>query len=163
MTGHPADIGGTPVDIIILHIKNPLTGVHDIGQIATGGMDNTFRLAGRARGIKDKEDIFGIHGFRCAVTGDISSSHFLVPPGITTVGHLNVITGPSDHNYIFHSGTLFQGQISIWFQGNGLAGAQHGISCDQYLGLTILNPAFKSHRRETGKDHGMGRANTGTG
>ena len=67
MSGYPAHIGCTPVNITILIIKDIMMGHRGIDHIAAGGMQYPFGLTGRAGGIQDEHRIFGIHFFWRAV------------------------------------------------------------------------------------------------
>ncbi len=163
MSCDPADVGGAPIDIIILHIKDPLGGVHRVGQIAAGGMDNTLGLAGRAGGIEDEQRVLGIHRLWCALAGDVGSRNLIVPPRVTARLHWHLVASPLDHNAAFHRWTSGQRGVSVWFQGNSLAGAQHCVRGNQHLGLTVLNPALQGYGRETCKNYRMNGTNAGTG
>ena len=45
MSGNPADIGGTPVDIGIIEVENPLGSDVAIEIVATRGVDYAFGFA----------------------------------------------------------------------------------------------------------------------
>ena len=87
VAGDPADIRGAPVDVVVLQVKDPLAGVHGIGQVAAGGMDHALGLAGGTGGVEDEQDVLGVHGFRRTVAGDIRSGNLLVPPGVAALLH----------------------------------------------------------------------------
>ncbi len=101
MSCNPTDISGTPVDIIIFHIKNVLTGVHGIGEISTSGMNNTLWLTGGTGGVEDKEDILSIHGFRLTGWSNTLGCYFIMPPAITSVCHGNIVSTTFYNNTVF--------------------------------------------------------------
>ena len=85
MSRHPANIRGAPEDIIVLQIEHRPGGGGDAGEIAAGGVHDSFRLARSARCVEDVEDIFGIHWFRLAPVGCVL--HQVVPPEIAAGVH----------------------------------------------------------------------------
>ncbi|MNS56604.1 hypothetical protein D3C72_894660 [compost metagenome] len=54
VTGDPADVGGTPVNVALVIVKNVFKGRCRVNQISAGGVQHAFWLAGGAGGIKDK-------------------------------------------------------------------------------------------------------------
>ncbi len=49
---YPADIGGTPVNVILMIIKDELKGGGGINQITAGGMQHAFGFAGKSQRYK---------------------------------------------------------------------------------------------------------------
>ena len=80
MAGHPADIGGAPVDVAFVIIEHIVMGVGGTEQIAARGVQHALGLSGRAGGVKDKERVFRAHRFGRAVGGDLG--RFLVIPAV---------------------------------------------------------------------------------
>ena len=66
MAGYPARVGRAPKNIVFFDIKYYLSCIVRVNAVAADGMDNTFRLAGRAGSVKHKQRIFGVHDFRGA-------------------------------------------------------------------------------------------------
>ena len=50
--GDPSDVGCTPENVLVLHVKDPLHGGEGLGQVATSRVDDALRLAGRARRVE---------------------------------------------------------------------------------------------------------------
>ena len=57
--GYPADIGGTPEDIIVVQVENPLRGELGAEQIAGGRMLYAFGFAGGAGGVEQEQRMLG--------------------------------------------------------------------------------------------------------
>ena len=53
VAGHPADVGGTPVDVAVLIVEDVLMRHRREHEIAAGGVQHTLRRAGRARGVEE--------------------------------------------------------------------------------------------------------------
>ena len=64
MPRHPADVGGTPVDILFFEVEDPLVRQRDAGQVAAGGVQLALGLAGRAGGVHDVEGMLAIERLR---------------------------------------------------------------------------------------------------
>ena len=66
MAGHPAGIGDTKVDIVVLKIKDIFRG--DVGpdHVAAVDVNHAFWFSGRAGGIKDIQGMFCIKRLGCA-------------------------------------------------------------------------------------------------
>ncbi len=65
--GHPADIGGAPINLALAVVENVFMGHRRIDEIAAGRVQHPFGLPGRARGVKDKQRVLGRHFRRRAV------------------------------------------------------------------------------------------------
>ena len=61
VAGHPADVGGAPVDVgLRLEVEDGVVGVRDLGEVAAGGVQDALRLTGGARGVEDEERVLGV-------------------------------------------------------------------------------------------------------
>ncbi len=83
---HPADIRGAPEDIVIAKIEDVASRRHRLGQIATGGMNDSLRLSGCARRVKDEEQVF-CHSIRSGSHTRRLGVERAVPPVIAPLGH----------------------------------------------------------------------------
>ncbi len=63
MTGHPADIGGAPVNIVLFQIEDPFRRGIGPDKIAASGVNDSLRLSGGARRIEDVKQVLGVHRF----------------------------------------------------------------------------------------------------
>src|SRR5918994_1118368 len=55
---NPAYVGLAPVDVVLVDVKNPFGRGLDLREVAARGVNDALGLAGRARGVKDIEDVF---------------------------------------------------------------------------------------------------------
>ena len=86
MPGHPADIRGTPVDVLRLEIEHILRGEVRVRHVAAGRVDDAFWLARRSAGIEEEEHVFGVHLLGRAKVDFVSED--LVIPVVATFRHL---------------------------------------------------------------------------
>ena len=128
MAGNPADIGGTPENILVLQIKYRFMGEAGINQIATGGVQHALGFAGRTGGVKNKQRIFGIHTCSFAKLG--LRIHHGTKPAITRHLHCHHAASVLDDQHGFHArgSRFFQGEIDIVFEWNFFAAADTLIS-----------------------------------
>src|SRR5437879_6930879 len=42
-SGHPADVRGAPVDVVLVDVEDPLVGGRDACEVAARGVDDAFR------------------------------------------------------------------------------------------------------------------------
>ena len=57
----PADVGGAPVDILIVQIEDVFGGDIRPDHVAAGGVDDSLGLAGRSAGVEDEKRVLGVH------------------------------------------------------------------------------------------------------
>ena len=67
VAGHPADVGGAPVDVVVLQVEDPLGRGVGADEVAAGGVDDALGLPGRAGGVEDVEHVLGVHRLGLAV------------------------------------------------------------------------------------------------
>src|SRR5947199_96271 len=53
VTPDPADVGGTPVGVFLLHVEDPAGGGRHAEEVAGGRVDDALGLPGRAAGVED--------------------------------------------------------------------------------------------------------------
>src|ERR1700733_8221492 len=104
MPRDPADIGRTPVHIIILEIEDQLAGVVRAHTVATGRVNQPLRLSSRPGGIEDVERVLCIEWLcrtlRCSLL------HQVVPPEIAPGLHLHFAACPPVDDDLLHAGAL---------------------------------------------------------
>ena len=115
VSGHPADIGGAPVNILIVQIKYPLGGVHGVGQVTPSGVHHPFGLASRAGGVEDEQQVFRAHRLGQAATADIACHHLFVPPAVAAFLHRHIVSGTADHQAVPYRVALVQSLVGIGF------------------------------------------------
>ena len=60
MTGDPANVGGAPVDILLLQVEDVLGGCVGTDEIAARSMEDSFRFSCRSTGVEDEERMLAI-------------------------------------------------------------------------------------------------------
>src|SRR5436190_4382364 len=103
MSGYPAYIGSTPEDIFVANIEDVLCGKVCTKQIATCGVDDTLRLSGGARCIKNEEWVFAVEF--CSVVVRACALHCFVPPHVASFGHRNTLFCAFQDQYFLDGGT----------------------------------------------------------
>ncbi len=96
MTGDPAHVGGAPVDVARMVVENVFKGRGRVNQIAAGGMEDAFWLAGGAGGIKDKQRIFRVHLFRLVLVAGVFNQ--VAPPQVAPLVPVDFAAGALKHN-----------------------------------------------------------------
>src|SRR6185369_11599518 len=81
VTGDPADVGGTPVKILVFEIEDPLRRQVRLQKVTGGRVENAFGFPGGAGRVQDVERMFAVELFGRTI--DVDSLHQLVPPEIT--------------------------------------------------------------------------------
>ena len=106
VSGDPANVGSTPISVFFVEIEHPFG--RDVGTdgISASGVDDAFRLARCARGVKDVERMFGIERLRRAFIGGIG--HQLVPPVVAAVLHVDWRARALIDNYVLDCWARFQ-------------------------------------------------------
>ena len=72
--GHPADVGRTPPDRVVVDVEDPLVRDRRVHEVAAGRVQHAFRLGGRARGVEQVQRVLGIHLLGLAGVGRSSTS-----------------------------------------------------------------------------------------
>src|SRR6185503_8784730 len=83
----PADIGGAPVDIVVVQIEDVLRCDVGLDRVAAGCVHQTFGFAGRAGGVEDVERIFGVERLGRTVCGRVIDD--VVPPPVSAFNHVD--------------------------------------------------------------------------
>ena len=78
VAGHPADVGGTPEDIVRLDVEGPLHGQDGMQQVAAGAVLDALRLAGRTGGVEQEQRMLGIDPLGLAGLGLVGDD-FVLP------------------------------------------------------------------------------------
>ena len=155
---HPSDIGGAPVDIVGLDIENPLHRHQDVGQIATGGVHDSLRFAGRAGGVESIERMLGIERGGRAVRA-LARDDF-VPPEVAARFHLDRDADALQHQHFFDRRTLLKCFIDVALELDMRAPAPSGVGGDTDLSLGVVDSVGKRLGGKSTEDHRMNRADS---
>ena len=88
VSGHPTDVRRAPEDVVVLEVEHHLRRRRHTSEVTAGGVDDSLRLASRARGVEDVEHVLCVHHFRVTFVG--SFLHQIVPPEVAIILHRRV-------------------------------------------------------------------------
>gem|GEM_PF-4022129 len=157
----PAHVGGAPVNVLVLEVKDQLGGVVDVGHVAARGVEHPLGLPGGAGGVEDEEGLLRLHGFGIAPVG--GGLHELVPPVVPARGPGHLLPGAAHHHHVLHAWGVLQGLVGVLLQGHHLAAAVAPIGGNQHLGLGVLDAVGQGPAGEAPEDHGVHRPDAGAG
>ena len=163
VTGDPAHVGGTPVNVTFVVVEDVLEGHGCIHQVTAGGVQYALGSAGRAGGIENEQRIFGIHFGGRAVGAD--GGRGFVPPDITVFepGHIATGAAIDDNLAVFADAGFGQGGVHVGLECYFAAAPQTFVGGDDDFGIGVDDTAGQGVRRETAEDHRMHGADAGTG
>ena len=148
--GDPADVGRTPVDILVVQVEDILGRQMRADEIAAGGVDNALGFAGGSAGIENEQRVFAVHGFRRAFRGLVLDR--IIPPDIPTGLHHDIVACPFEDNHLLDQGCLGQCFIDVGLQRNHLPTAESAVGRNDVMGLSILHPVQNRLAGETAED-----------
>ena len=130
VSGNPAHIGGTPVDIARMIIKDIFKGQRRVHQITAGSVQHAFRLTGRTGGVENKQRIFGVYFFRLVLIAGLLNQ--VVPPQVAPFLPVNFPASTLQYNHMFNAGDvrIFQRVIDVFLQRNAAPGAYTFVGSD---------------------------------
>src|SRR5712692_2713400 len=79
---YPANVGSTPVNVLIPTVKDPFLSSIDMDQVASGAVDCTLRLSSRSRSIQDVQRMRRLH--RNWLEKGRCFLHHFIPPLVPT-------------------------------------------------------------------------------
>src|SRR6185437_730943 len=153
MASDPTDIGGTPVDIVLAQIEDPLHGHVALQQVAASRVQDAFRPAGCSRSVKHIKRMLGIERNGGAVVARAGVK--LMPPEITAVLKIDFRAGAAIDDYVLHVRAIFQRLVHRVFQTNFLAAAKSAIRGDNQTRAKIQNARLESLRRKSAKHNAV--------
>ena len=161
MSRYPAHIGGAPIDLAVLVVEYIFVGQGRIQQVAAGGVQHPFGLAGRAGGIEDEQRVFGVHDLGRAVVRGLF--YLLVIPDIASFSPGHRRAGALDHYHAVYIRALSQGLVGVGLERRGAA-ATHGLVCgDDHPAVGIQDAVFERFRGEAAEHNRVNGANAGAG
>ena len=162
VTGYPAHVGGTPVDVLFVVIEHVFEGEGGIDQIAARGVQHTLGFAGGAGGVEHEQGIFGAHGFgRTIRAGGVDR---IMPPDVSVLVPGHVATGALEDDHLADLGIrVGKGLIHVLLEGDGATASQPLIGGDDDGGAGVDDAARERLRREAAEDDAVHGPDAGTG
>lgn len=176
VSSDPAHIGGAPVNVTRLVVKDNLKRGRCIQQITSRGVEHTLGLARGATRVEHEQGILGIHPF--GITGWLFVLHLLVPPVITIIGpgyfliHMILLAWSHPlqvrHYNAFlhrmaHLFDLLQSRVTQSLQVQWFLATPSTIGSDQKLRLAIEHAFCQRIGREASENNGVYGSNASTG
>ena len=135
--GDPTDVGGCPVDILILGVKDPAVCRGNAEQVTRGGVEDALRFRGRAGGVEQIEHIFALHPFRFA--GSRLSIDDVTPPVVSACLHLGRLAGSLRDENMLDSRRCFQCLIDVTLQSGERSTAITAVGGDHEFGFAVVD------------------------
>ena len=169
VAGHPADVGGAPVDVgLRLQVEDRPVRVRRPDQVAAGGVQDALGLPGRAGGVHDVERVLGVESLRGVLGG--GAAHGVVPPDVDPVGPRvlrQVLTGAAYDEHVADGVPLLlglaAGLVDGRLEGGGRTAAVAAVRGDHDLGLAVDQTGGQGVGGEAAEDHRVGSAQPGAG
>ena len=163
VTGNPTDVGGTPEDIAILDVEGVLHGQDGVQQVPASGVLNTFRLAGRTRGVEQEQRVFGFNPFRFANVRLVFQN--VVQPLVTAFNHVDFSTSALEDDDVLNGIATTHGEcfVSDRLERDGLTTTVLAIGSDQGNSAGVIDTITQRLGREATENDGVNRTNTSTG
>ena len=152
VTGDPADIGCTPIDVgLRLDVEDIVVRVGGLRQVSTGGVHDAFGLAGGAGGVEQEKRVLGIEGLGGVLGGGRIDR--LVPPQVATVGPIYVDSGAAHHQNVLHRGLPGDRLVHGGLQRHRTPTPVLPIGGDHQLGLRVLHAGPQCRGGESAEHH----------
>ena len=163
VAGDPPDVGGAPIHILLrMKVEDVAVRERDLRQVAPAGVQDSLRLARRARGVEHEQRVLSPEALRLVL--GVGLGQFVVPPEVAALGPLDVVLAPLDHEHIGDSGcAILKRPVDSGLQREHLALAPAAVSGDHEFGAGIVNAAAQALGTETTEHDGMNRAEPGDG
>ena len=165
MTGYPADICRTKMDLPEIILKHIEEGIIGPDHIARAGMYHTLGFTGAATCIKNEQYVFRIHflGFHKRIALCFHFLYFIFPPHIASLDHTHRGAGMGTNNDFTDSRAPHHGIINYRFQWDGFITPVSAIAGYNNRSRCILNTVGNTLCTETAKNNGMHSAYTCAG
>src|SRR5207249_5676388 len=128
---HPADVGCTPVDIVVPRIKDPSHGRVQKGKVSTSIVDLAFGPAGCPRSVEYVEGVFGFDRLRLNVHRLGGFSQNIIKERVPIFLHRNLVPCVSDDNDLLYAGSFLRGPVCDLFELDEVAPSSATVSSDE--------------------------------
>ncbi|EON25613.1 acetyl-CoA synthetase [Nocardioides sp. CF8] len=167
VAGHPADVGGAPVDVVVLEVEDRPVRVGRAGEVAAGRVQDALGGAGRAGGVHDVERVLGVV-HRRVVLGR-RGVHDVVPPHVAGVVPRDVLTGAADDDDVLDAalpatgGDLGHGLVHGRLQRARCTAAVAAVGGEDDLRPAVDHARGERVGGEAAEDHGVRGTEAGAG
>lgn len=161
VTSDPADITTAEEAVIVVDVKDILSGHGSTQEVTGGGVHDTLGLSGGTGGVKQEQRVFRVDGLGRQVVGVLLD--LLVPPEVTAGGPGDLSTGTLVDKHAGDIRALLQSFVDNTLSTNDLATTAALVSGDDDLGASVQHTIAQRVGGETGEDDGMNSTDTGDG
>ena len=165
VSGHPANVGGAPVDVVGLDIKDGAVREGCAEEVAGAGVHDPLRLRRGAAGVEQVEQLFGWHRVGRALSW--LTWHELVPPVVTARLHRGSASGACLTTLIDeHTGDgwgVLECLVGDRLEFEEVPLAVAAVGGDQHLRGRVIDPIGERIRGEAAEDHAVRGTETGAG
>ena len=161
VAGDPADVGGAPVDVVVLQVEDVFAGEVGLHRVAAGGVEQALGLAGGAGGVEDVERISessGSAGQSVACVGDQ-----IVPPVVAAGDHVDGRAGALVDDDVLDGGAGGQGFVDGVLELDLVAAAVAGVLRDDGDAAAVVDAVGDGVGGESAEDDGVDGADAGAG
>src|SRR6185436_8116910 len=107
-------------------------------EVAAGGVQDAFRLAGGARRVHHVQRVLAVEGLRRVLLGRAVDG--VVPPHVAALGPADVLPGTAYDEHAAHVGALLQRLVHRRLQRRGSTAAVPAVGGDHDPGVAVLDP-----------------------
>ncbi len=169
VAGDPADVRRTPVDVVLLQVKDVLAGEVGLDGVAAGGVDQAFGLPCGAAGVEDEERSFGVH--RAGRTDGRGGDHQVMPPEVATGGERDLHVRNAGIGGVLalvdddaaDAGTALDGLVDDLLELDGLAAAVADVLREDDAAVGVVDAVGDGVGREAAEDDRVHRADACAG
>ena len=159
VAGHPADVRGAPVDVVLVDVEDPLVGGRDAREVAARGVDDAFRLARRARRVEEVEEILGVH--RLGGAPGLDALDEVVPPDVAPGLHADGLARPLEDDDALHARALLERLVGVLLERHRRAPPVAAVGRDHERGVRVVDAIAHRLGREAAEDHRVRGADPG--
>ena len=162
---HPADVGGAPVDVFVLHVEDPLGGRVAADQVAGRRVDDALRLPRRPGRVEDVEHVLGVHrlGLETLPAGLLHQAVIPVVAPLLDVDREARRLIALDDDDVADRRRVLQRLVGHLLERHQLPAAIAAVGGDQHRALRIVDAVAQRLRAEAAEHHAVHRAEAGAG
>ena len=161
MAGDPTDVGGTPVNIVILHVENIFAGGVSAGEVTAGGVKDSLGFSCRSGGVENEKRVLAVESFGFMLCGNLGC--FVVPVNIAPALHGDFVPDALMNNDGIDRFVFLECFVDVGFQRNDSATAVTSVGGDNGLGFTVGKSIHNRLGREPTKHDRMNSSNASAG
>ena len=161
VSGHPSDVGGTPIGVFFFEVKDVFRGEVGSDHVSAGGVEDAFGLAGGAGGVEYVERVFGVEGCRFAYVRGVG--HDVVPPVVAALFHGDVVFGTFYDDNVFYGRAVFECFVDGGFERDDTAASPSAVCGDDAIDFGIVNALDDGVCGESAKYDGVDGADACAG